>query len=72
MPTTKDPVLITAEELAEMLRISTRTLWRQLSAGQLIEPVRIGGSTRWPLEKVHQWIEEGCPPPDGRDNAFRR
>jgi len=68
MTTTKEPVLITAEELADMLRISTRTLWRQLSAGQLIEPVRIGGSTRWPLEKVRRWIEKGCPPPDGRDN----
>jgi prophage regulatory protein len=62
------PQLVTAEELAGMLAVSTRTLWRLLSAGKLIEPVRIGGSTRWRLQEVQEWISEGCPEPNGRDN----
>ena len=62
------PLLIPAEQFAEMLQISPRTLWRLLSSGKLLTPVYIGGSTRWRLEQVHQWIEEGCPPPTSGNN----
>lgn len=57
-----DAVLINADELAKMLSVSTRTLWRLLSAGKLIQPVRIGSNTRWRLNEVHGWIDQGCPP----------
>ncbi len=60
---TQEPLLIPAEQLAEMLQISTRTLWRLLSSGKLITPIHIGGSTRWRLDQVHKWIDEGCPEP---------
>jgi excisionase family DNA binding protein len=53
-------VLISAEELAEMLRISERTLWRLLSAGQIPKPVRIGRSTRWRAAEIRIWIDSGC------------
>lgn len=59
---TLEPVLISADELARLINISTRTLWRLLSARQVPEPIRIGGSTRWRLDQVRQWIEQGCPP----------
>jgi len=55
-------VLIKAEEFARMLGISPRTLWRLLSAGKLIQPIRIGGSTRWRMDEVRRWIDEGCQP----------
>jgi len=58
------PALISATELAELLQISTRTLWRLRSAGKLIRPIRLGGSTRWSLDEVQTWIAEGCPAPD--------
>ena len=53
--------LISAEEVAEMLSISTRTVWRLLSTGKMVQPIRIGGSVRWSLEQVRQWIDDGCP-----------
>lgn len=53
--------LINASDFATMLGISPRTLWRLLSAGQVIQPVRIGGNTRWRLHEVRQWITSGCP-----------
>ncbi|MEI7923672.1 MAG: helix-turn-helix domain-containing protein [Planctomycetota bacterium] len=53
-------VLISASELAEMLHISERTLWRLLSAGQIPKPVRIGRSTRWRANEIRDWIESGC------------
>ncbi|MDE2507821.1 MAG: helix-turn-helix domain-containing protein [Planctomycetota bacterium] len=53
--------LLNADEVAAMLNISERTLWRLLSAGKVPKPVRFGRSTRWRLSDVREWIEEGCP-----------
>ena len=53
--------LINAEELAQMLDVSERTLWRLLSGGKVPQPVRIGRNTRWRLTEVAEWIEKGCP-----------
>jgi excisionase family DNA binding protein len=58
---TEPPLLVTSEEVARLMQISERTLWRLLSAGKVPEPVRIGRSTRWRLNDVRRWIEEGCP-----------
>jgi predicted DNA-binding transcriptional regulator AlpA len=59
------PALISANELADLLQISTRTLWRLRSAGKLVEPIKLGGSTRWRVDEVQKWISAGCPVPDG-------
>lgn len=61
MSQASEALLITAEELAPMLNVSERTLWRLLSAGKLPEPVRLGRLTRWSLDRVKEWIVEGCP-----------
>lgn len=63
------PRLINATELATILSIGERTLWRLLAQGQLIKPVRIGGATRWRVEEVENWIADGCPHPNQRDNG---
>ena len=55
-----ETMLATADEVAAMLGVSTRTVWRLLSSGQLVEPVRLGGSVRWRLDEVRQWINNGC------------
>jgi predicted DNA-binding transcriptional regulator AlpA len=67
-----EPLLIPAAELAKLLNVSTRTLWRQLSASQIPEPVRFGGTVRWRLDEVRNWIAEGCPIPKARENGRRR
>lgn len=59
--TLTSPKLINASDLAEMLGISERTIWRLIASGKLIQPIRIGKSVRWRLEQVNQWIESGCP-----------
>ncbi len=59
------PLLIGAEELAGLLQISTRSLWRLLSAGKVPQPVRLGRSVRWRLGEVEKWIERGCPTVSG-------
>jgi predicted DNA-binding transcriptional regulator AlpA len=63
-----NPLLISAAELARLLQVSTRTVWRLVSADQVPKPVRFAGTVRWGLEKVKKWIAEGCPLPEEREN----
>lgn len=56
--------MINAEQFARILGVSRRTLWRLLSAGKLVEPIRFGGSTRWRSDDVRRWIDNGCPSDD--------
>jgi excisionase family DNA binding protein len=55
------PLLITSEEVARLMGISERTLWRLLSAGKVPVPLRFGRNTRWRRSEVLEWIEKGCP-----------
>lgn len=54
-------LLQTAGEVAAMLNVSERTLWRLNSAGKVPRPVRFGRSTRWKATEVRDWIDRGCP-----------
>lgn len=57
------PLLISVDTLSEMLDIAPRTVWRRLSSGEMIEPIRIGRSVRWRLCDVESWVGAGCPTP---------
>jgi len=61
------PTLINAKELAGILGVSQRTIWRLISTGKLIQPIRIGSNVRWRLGEITQWIDEGCPTKCGED-----
>lgn len=65
-----EPLLINADTVAGMLGISTRSVWRLLSASKLLEPVRIGGSVRWRKSEVARWVALGCPASGVRDNEI--
>lgn len=53
--------LLTRDDLAELLRISTRTLDRFRSAGEIPEPLLGPGQPRWDLADVLAWIKAGRP-----------
>lgn len=54
--------LLTANEVAALLKIDRRTLFRKRAAGAIPPPVRIGGRVvRWPAGVLLRWIEQGCP-----------
>lgn len=57
-----DDRFLSAKEVASMLAISLRTLWRLLSARKFPKPIRIGGSPRWRKSVLMSWIDAGCPP----------
>jgi len=64
-------LLISAEELATILGMSKRTVWRLLSAGRLPPPVHLGKSTRWRLNDIHRWVESGCPETDKQHKQIK-
>jgi excisionase family DNA binding protein len=58
----QEPVLLPASKVARMLQVSTRTLWRLLAAGKMINPIKLGRSVRWRKDELMKWIAAGCPP----------
>ena len=53
-------IAISAKELAEMLSLSTRTIWRLVSSGRLPKMVSIGGSKRFLMSDVNLFLKSGC------------
>lgn len=64
--------LLTARQVASILNVSTRTLWRLKSAGKLPGAVRVGGSVRWRKNDLREWIAGGCQSQIVRENPIRR
>jgi len=53
-------LLVTAEEAARMLSMGRSTFWRNVSAGVLPQPVRIGGLTRWRIADLVRVVDLGA------------
>jgi excisionase family DNA binding protein len=57
-------LLLTAEELADLLGISRAHLFRLHGRGLLPFPIRLGRSVRWNRATVIRWLADGAPPRD--------
>jgi len=53
--------MLSAESLALMLNVSSKTLARWSRAGRMPRPMRIGRLVRWDRERIDRWIDAGCP-----------
>lgn len=42
-----DERLLRVRDVADLLALSPRTVWRMATTGDLPAPIRLGGSTRW-------------------------
>lgn len=59
--------LLSVAEVAGMLTISTREVWRRADSGELPQPVRLGARTRrWLREEIEAVIERAKRQRDGR------
>ena len=56
-----EPLLVSANDLAKLLRLSLRSIRGMDRAGKLPKPLRVGGSVRWKLAEIRSWIDSGCP-----------
>lgn len=54
---TSTPRMIDVTEVATILNVSTRTVWRLVSTEELPQPIRFGGNVRWLLTDIEAWIE---------------
>ena len=60
------PAAYTAEDVAALLQISTRTVHRLAAAGTLPGRLHVGRSTRFLKRDVDAWISGGCKTARGR------
>ncbi len=54
-------LLMTVDDVAEMLRMGARSIWRFRDMGKMPESVSLGKSVRWKRCDVEAWISAGCP-----------
>lgn len=64
-----EPLLIPPCEVAHLLGISVRTLWRLLAAGEVPEPVRLRKAVRWRRSDIEAWLVAGCPAQNHQQGA---
>jgi predicted DNA-binding transcriptional regulator AlpA len=57
-----EPRLLKAIDLADLLQISEREIWRMRDSGRLPATIDLGPKNiRWSREEILGWIEAGCP-----------
>jgi excisionase family DNA binding protein len=49
-------------DLAALLRLSVRQVWRLSDSGKLPKPFRFGRAVRWSRAVVDKWLESGAAP----------
>ena len=50
--------MINVREVATILSISPRSVWRLVSRRELPQPLRFGRTVRWRLADIERWIDE--------------
>lgn len=54
-------LLLTLEELCEVLKVAPRTIQFWQSRGRIPSCIRLGRSPRWRVDEIEQWVARGCP-----------
>jgi predicted DNA-binding transcriptional regulator AlpA len=57
------PLLLSAADLAQLLRVSVPTIWRLRAAGKLPRPLDTLGKQlgRWNTDEIRRWVTAGMP-----------
>ena len=54
--------LLRVEDVAQLLKLSKRQVFRLNSAGLICASIKVGhGAVRWRQTEILQWIGMGCP-----------
>lgn len=62
-----ESLTLNVDEVAAMVGVSSRSIWRLLKAGFFPEPIRLGARTLWRRRDVELFLEAGATMP-----AYRR
>ena len=69
MPTIES--LLTVPQVAKLIGLAPRTVWRMISEGHTPETIRVGRYVRFKASEVNHWIKAGCPCRTGSENSIR-
>jgi len=58
---TEQDHLLTVKEVAEILRLSRRQVFRLDNAARIPRALRIGRAVRWSTQQIHDWLAVGAP-----------
>jgi excisionase family DNA binding protein len=56
--TAVENVLLSTDEVAKMLAICKRTLFRLVAVGEFPKPIRLGAAMRWRRETIERFLSE--------------
>jgi len=65
-------LLIDTNQVAKLLQVSARTVWKMEHAGEMPKAIRIGKAVRWGYEEIQEWVAAGCPAADQWTTSWRR
>lgn len=54
-------LLLRVEEVARLLGVSVRSVWRLTKQHRCPRPLQLGRSTRWRKSDIELWVAQGCP-----------
>lgn len=60
-PTHESARLLAVDDVAAMLGVSARHVYRLADGGRMPRPVKLGGAVRWDRVAISEWIASGCP-----------
>lgn len=52
-----DLQMLTVQEVARILVVSVRTVWRLVDEGKVPKPIRVGRQARWPVTDIRDYIQ---------------
>ena len=52
--------LLDVQDVAALLKVSPRTVYRLADSGKMPRPYKLGSLVRWRRTAVDAWIAEGC------------
>jgi excisionase family DNA binding protein len=66
MQATQTPVaeparLLGVRQVADLLGVSGRHVYRLADGGRMPRPLKLGGAVRWDRDEIKRWIDSGCP-----------
>ncbi len=64
------PELLTAREVAHVLRISERSVWRLCAEKKLPAPLHVGGAARWKKMDIEEWFQSATQKRDSEQRLF--
>lgn len=56
-----DTQFLNTRGVALKLACSERQVRRLVAAGEIPDPIRLGGNVRWTQRQIAEWVASGCP-----------